>query len=482
MKELPKGADTSDGHLKKLKPADKDQYIKDSKVAGLVFRLTKGGKKVWQLRYTVKVGETWTNKPGDNWKDRKTTIASFDDGTGTAAARKLAEDKRTAIRGGADPVAEKQAMAEQRKEDEREREQEVLSRVTMRDLFENWQKLKLQNPKNGHKDGGVEAGRVIRQKVLQKYGDMEVSRFGVAEFHTVADPVLEKGHNRAANVLLALTKQMLNFAVTRSYIASNPLALLTRDNIGGSDTERDRVLCEYEHPDTHQTLPDELADLFQKLPDSGLYEMSQAAVHLCVATCCRIGELLKARWADVDLAAAEWKIPAENSKNGKPHLVNLSDYALHYFARLHELTGGSEWVYPASRGDGHIDPKTITKQIGDRQRASGSPYKGRSKKHDALILPRGKWGPHDLRRTGATMMAERGVMGAVIERCLNHREANRMARIYNRHNPREEMKEAWRLLGAELQRLAGMESLPLAESWKSGKVASIGAKRQASAG
>ena len=472
MNELPKAATTADQHINKLKPVGKDQYIKDSKVPGLVFRLTKGGKKVWQLRYTVKMGA--------QWKDRKTTIASFDDGAGIAAARKLAEGMRAAIRQGNDPVAEKQARAEQRKAEEAQKEQERLSRVTMMDLFKTWQKMKLQNPKNGHKDGGASASRWIESKILAKFGELEVSRFGVAEFHQVADPLLEKGHNRAANVVLALTKQMLGFAVTRSYIDSNPLALLTRDDVGGRDTERERVLCQYEDPDTHETVPDELADLFKKLPESGLSEMSQIAVHLCLSTCCRIGELMRARWSEVDLVAAEWRIPAENAKNGKAHLVNLSDYALQYFARLHELTGGFEWLYPASRGNGHIDPKTVTKQISDRQKEKGKEYKGRTKKPDTLKLPRGKWTPHDLRRTGATIMAEQGIAGHIIERCLNHVEPNRMARIYNRHNPRGEMKEAWRVLGAELQRLADLEELPLAESWKSGKVASIGAKRQAS--
>lgn len=472
MNELPRVAGNADKYLKDLKPAGKDQYIKDSKVAGLVFRLTKGGKKVWQLRYTVKVG--------DKWKDRKTTIASFDDGTGTHVARGLAEDMRAAIRQGCDPVAEKQAKAEQRKAEEVQREQDALNRVTMQDLFESWQKMKLQNPKNGHKDGGAMASHWIETKVLSKYADLEVSRFGVAEFHKVADPLLEKGHNRAANVLLALTKQMMGFAVTRSYIESNPLALLSRDDIGGRDTERDRVLCKYEDPDTHKIVPDELAELFEKLPDSGLSEMSQIAVHLCVATCCRIGELLKARWSEVDLVAGEWRIPADNSKNGKPHLVNLSDYALQYFARLHELTGGFEWLYPASRGDSHVCPKTVTKQISDRQRDKGKGYKGRSKKSDTLILSRGKWTPHDLRRSGATLMAEQGVMGAIVERCLNHSESNRVKRIYNRSQPREEMKQAWYTLGAELQRLAGLDELPLAELWRSGKVASIGARRQAS--
>jgi hypothetical protein len=71
-------------------------------------------------------------------------------------------------------------------------------------------------------------------------------------------------------------------------------------------------------------------------------------------------------------------------------------------------------------------------------------------------------------------MAEQSVMGAIVERCLNHVEANKVKRIYNRHSPREQMKEAWALLGVELQRLSGLESLPLADAWASGKVVAIG--------
>jgi integrase len=266
---------------------------------------------------------------------------------------------------------------------------------------------------------------------------------------------------------------MMNFAVARTIVERNPLDGLTKKDVGGDDVERDRVLCEYEDPDTHEAVPDELEQLFRMLPDSGLSDMSQIAIYLCLATCCRIGELLKARWPDVDMATGQWRIPEENSKNGKPHLINLSDFALYHFARLHGFSGGHEWLYPARNGVRHIDPKAVTKQTTDRQRADGGQIAGRSNKSDSLILPRGKWTPHDLRRSGATMMAELGVMGAIIERCLNHTEANRVKRIYNRHSPREQMAEAWELLGGELQRLSGIDPLPLAEHWRSGKLAAI---------
>ena len=37
---------------------------------------------------------------------------------------------------------------------------------------------------------------------------------------------------------------------------------------------------------------------------------------------------------------AEWSIPAEHSKTGKPHIVYLSPQALDLFAELRSLAGG----------------------------------------------------------------------------------------------------------------------------------------------
>lgn len=78
---------------------------------------------------------------------------------------------------------------------------------------------------------------------------------------------------------------------------------------------------------------------------------------------------------------------------------------------------------------------------------------GRSKHCEALCLIGGKWTPHDLRRTGATMMTMLGVLPEVAERCLNHAEENKVKRIYQRHSYEKEMREAWVLLGERLSLL-----------------------------
>jgi len=99
-----------------------------------------------------------------------------------------------------------------------------------------------------------------------------------------------------------------------------------------------------------------------------------------------------------------------------------------------------------------VCPKTITKQIVDRQRSTAG-HRNRSKQIDSLALPRGLWKPHDLRRTGATLMTALGVLPEVAERCLNHTEENRVKRIYQRYTYEAEMKLAWERLGNHLEQL-----------------------------
>ena len=75
---------------------------------------------------------------------------------------------------------------------------------------------------------------------------------------------------------------------------------------------------------------------------------------------------------------------------------------------------------------------------------------GRSKQIDALKLAGDHWRPHDLRRTGASAMAELGALPDVIEKCLNHTEENKMKRVLQRATYEGPMPEAWKLWGDRL--------------------------------
>lgn len=313
------------------------------------------------------------------------------------------------------------------------------ARKSVTELFEHWAKIDLVN----RKDGGAEVRRMFEKDVLPFLGKLAVVDVKKGHITEVTDALLARGVNRMAKLIFSLMRQMFRFAVDRDLIEHDPSASIRKAKIGGKDVERDRVLTD-----------DEISSLAKKAPDAGLLITTEAAIWIALSTCCRIGELLSARWEHIDLEQGTWLIPAEHSKNGKPHTVSLSGFAVNQFKRAQVVSGNSTWCYPNTDDSGPVCSKTVTKQLGDRQR---QPDQGtmsrRSAKAQSLLLTGGKWTPHDLRRTGATLMTALGVLPEVAERCLNHTEENKVKRIYQRHSYVNEMAAAWRLLGERLEQL-----------------------------
>ena len=194
-------------------------------------------------------------------------------------------------------------------------------------------------------------------------------------------------------------------------------------------------------------------ELQQRLPTANLAPATEIAIWIMLSTGCRVGEISQARWADVDLEQGQWVIPAGHSKNARELTVFLSDFSLQQFKDLKTATGDSAWCLPARDRKKHIGLKTIAKQIRDRIRTE--PLAHRTQATGTLLLSGGEWTPHDLRRTAATLMGELGVIGEIIERCLNHVEPNRLKRTYQRQERKDEQRDAWRRLG---ERLALLQS------------------------
>lgn len=182
----------------------------------------------------------------------------------------------------------------------------------------------------------------------------------------------------------------------------------------------------------------------------------QAAIWLLLATGARVGELVKARWSEFDLDAGTWTIPAERSKNGKPHLVHLSAFALDWLRRLREPSPGT-LLFEGRKANEPLSEKWIGKCLRDRQRAT--PLRGRSRKSGALVLAGGEWRMHDLRRTMASRMGDLGIAPHVIEKCLNH-ALEGILRVYQHQEYLPERKAAFERWGQELARLAAGQAAP----------------------
>jgi integrase len=109
------------------------------------------------------------------------------------------------------------------------------------------------------------------------------------------------------------------------------------------------------------------------------------------------------RWDHLDFEAGEWVIPEENAKNGKPHIVYLSTQVAEMFRELKALTGDSELVMP---GRSSLRKPFVADAL--------------NKALDGLTFDMDPLTIHDLRRTGATLLTERGFNKDVIEKALSH--------------------------------------------------------------
>jgi integrase len=416
--------------FRNIKPTETEQLLADG--GGLYVRVRsakEGGAVSFRLTYRINGKQKWLNVGTYPLMSLK-------------EAREHRDSYKAIIQEGRDPAIDRQLEKERQYNAqlaEITENAKQKARLTVSKLFELWEKLDLVN----RKDGGKEVRRMFEKDVLPMIGDIAVEDVRKVHIINIIDVLLSRGVNRMSKLILSLMRQMFRFAQDRDIIENDPTASIRKSKIGGRDTIRDRYLSD-----------NEIKGLHKQLPDARLLKTSECAIWIILSTCCRIGELCKAQWKHLDIQAGIWKIPAENSKNGKPHVIYLSKFAIQQFSILLKLKASPIWIFPNTKKIDHVCEKSITKQLGDRQLADDrNPMSGRSKYCRTLSLEGGKWTPHDLRRTGATIMGNLGVRPDVIEKCLNHVEQNKMKKTYQHQTLKSEQKQAWNLLGDRLELL-----------------------------
>jgi integrase len=216
--------------------------------------------------------------------------------------------------------------------------------------------------------------------------------------------------DRARSTLSA----MFGWCVGEGLLEANPVFGTNKQSKAKS---RERVLTD-----------DELVAVWTSAPDSEFGRI----VKLLMLTGQRRDEIASLRWAEiVDDGIA---LPAERTKNSRPHDVPLSPQALAVLDDQPQRAG-REFTF----GDG----------------AGG--YSGFSSAKEKLDEASGvaDWTLHDLRRSMATRMADLGVQPHVIEAILNHVSGHKsgVAGVYNRSTYSTEKRAALDLWGTHIQML-----------------------------
>lgn len=86
--------------------------------------------------------------------------------------------------------------------------------------------------------------------------------------------------------------------------------------------------------------------------------LSPKTLEFVVLTAARSGEVRGATWAEIDMEAKVWAVPAERMKSGKEHRVPLSTQAIKLLEAMPRIEG-TDLVFPAPRG-GQLSDMTLT--------------------------------------------------------------------------------------------------------------------------
>ena len=98
--------------------------------------------------------------------------------------------------------------------------------------------------------------------------------------------------------------------------------------------------------------------------------LGRLALEAAILTATRSGEVRLAKWAEIDLEAANWTIPGERMKAGREHVVPLSKQAVALFKRMKaHKRGDSDLVFPGTGRGKPLSDMTLSKAIRDMHNA-----------------------------------------------------------------------------------------------------------------
>jgi integrase len=378
----------TDTAVKALKPRAKRYTVTDAR--GLVLEVFPTGGMLWHYRYRL------------NGKQERVTLGRY-----PALSLKLARSERdkreTAVALGQSPAQQKQLA-----------KVAAADATTVADFGERFFREIVAKDRQ---DVSIPR-RYFDKSIVPAIGTKPVRDVTTEDVRAIIWKKKDEGFDAAAGEVRGVLKRMFDYALTAGLATTNPVLALPMRHVHKAKS-RERALSS-----------EEIRVFLRAAFESNIRRQFKIGLHLILLTMVRKSELLLARWEHVDFDQAEWHIPAEHSKTGKPHIVFLSRQSLGLFKELQGLAGGSALVMPG-RG-------SLTKPFAHNAINNALKVALRGQEIPAFTI-------HDLRRTASTLLHENGWPSDVVEKALNHTIGG-VRGVYNRaeYEPqRREMLQFW---------------------------------------
>ena len=403
--------------------AAKDRLAFDTECRGLGVRATAAGNKVFLVQWTDAATGRKVREPLGAWGS--ITVEQ---------ARAAARARLGRVAQGVNPATERTAAkaADEARRAALAAAQEE-ARFTLDALIRDWARLHLAGKRARY---GAEAQRALRA-VFKAHLDRPAASLTHAAVTAVLDALAGDGRAAMAGRTMAYGRACYGWAVKRRRLPVNPFAGLPV--IEGANPTRDRVLTDAE-----------IGAVWRAAGTLGA--PFGPVVRLLMLTAQRREEVASLRWSELSPDLAIWTLPSARSKNGKAHVVHLSEPARAIVARAPRIAG-QDLVFSTT---GTTAPSGFSKAklMLDAAMAKDIPAapqlakRGRRGAAETAPVPMPGWRFHDFRRTAVTWLAGAGFPPHVADRLLNHVSGSiqGVAAIYQRGEFLAERKaalEAW---------------------------------------
>lgn len=171
-------------------------------------------------------------------------------------------------------------------------------------------------------------------------GELPVAEVGTAHVLKILEPIW-KAKAETASRVRGRMETILDAAKARGYReGENPARW--RGHIAQILPARSRLTRGHHKAMAYEAIPAFVGALHKREAVAAL------ALEFTILTAARTGEVIGAKWDEVDLDKAIWTIPASRMKAGKEHRVPLSRRAVEILKSTQGLR--KEWLFPATKG------------------------------------------------------------------------------------------------------------------------------------
>ena len=289
-------------------------------VAGLALQVRDTGARSWILRATV------------GTRRRDIGLGGFPDVT-LAGAKDAAREARVKIKSGTDPVAERQTMRSALAA-------AVAATMTFSEAAEKYiaaHETGWKNPKSA-----AQWNSSLKMYAFPKIGKISVGDIATAHVMSILEPIWTT-KTETASRLRGRIESVLGWATVRGYRkGENPARWK------GHIEHLLAARADVQKVKSHAALDyREIGAFMVEL--AKVEGMGARALEFAILNAARSGEVRGATWAEIDIEAGVWTIPAERMKAEKEHRIPLSSSALELLHNLPKIDA-SELLFPSNKG------------------------------------------------------------------------------------------------------------------------------------